>query len=69
MGAYSPSRLINDELKKIINKIIKPTLNGLENLRSRYKGFPICWFNDVDNEPFNRVQCKNGRPGMSNISS
>ena len=27
MGAYSPSRLINDELdKKIINKIIEPTL-------------------------------------------
>ena len=28
MGAYSPSRLINDELeKKIVNKIINPTLN------------------------------------------
>ena len=25
MGAYSPSRLINDELEKIINKIINPT--------------------------------------------
>ena len=34
MGAYSPSRLINDELeKKIINKIIKPTLKGLSEIR------------------------------------
>ena len=33
MGAYSPSRLINKELeKKIINKIIKPTLKGLSEL-------------------------------------
>ena len=40
MGAYSPSRLINDELeKKIINKIIKPTLQGLSELGTRYKGF------------------------------
>ena len=39
MGAYSPSRLINDELEKIINKIIKPTLNGLENLGVGIKDF------------------------------
>ena len=53
MGAYSPSRLINDELeKKIINKIIKPTLNGLENLGSRYKGFLYAGLMIVDNEPF-----------------
>ena len=33
MGAYSPSRLINEELeKKIINKIIKPTLKGLSEI-------------------------------------
>ena len=33
MGAYSPSRLINNELeKKIINKIINPTLKGLSEL-------------------------------------
>ena len=35
MGAYSPSRLINDELeKKIIQKIIEPTLKGLRDLKS-----------------------------------
>ena len=39
MGAYSPSRLINKELEdKIINKIIKPTLNGLWEKNIRYKG-------------------------------
>ena len=33
MGAYSPSRLINNELeKKIINKIINPTLKGLSEM-------------------------------------
>ena len=42
MGAYSPSRLINKELeKKIIDKIIKPTLRGLKDLGCEYKGFYI----------------------------
>ena len=40
MGAYCPSRLINEELKnKIINTIIKPTLMGLGELGTKYKGF------------------------------
>ena len=40
MGAYSPSRLINEEMEnKIINKIIKPTLKGLSELGTDYKGF------------------------------
>ena len=39
MGAYSPSRLINKELeKKIINRIINPTLNGLKDMGINYKG-------------------------------
>jgi phosphoribosylamine--glycine ligase len=33
MGAYSPSRLITEELeRKILNRIVIPTLRGLENL-------------------------------------
>ena len=33
MGAYSPSRLINNDLEdKILIKIIKPTLKGLKEL-------------------------------------
>ncbi len=53
MGAYSPSRLINDELeKKIINKIIQPTLNGLSDLGCQYKGFLYAGLMIVDNEPY-----------------
>ncbi len=53
MGAYSPSRLINEELKnKIINKIIKPTLVGLDKLGTNYKGFLYTGLMIVKNEPF-----------------
>ena len=53
MGAYSPSRLISDELEsKIINKIIKPTLKGLSELGTRYKGFLYAGLMIVNNEPF-----------------
>ena len=53
MGAYSPSRLINNELKsKIINKIIKPTLKGLADLGASYKGFLYTGLMIVKNEPY-----------------
>jgi len=53
MGAYSPSRLITEELeKKILNKIIKPTLNGINDLKTHYKGFLYAGLMIVDNEPF-----------------
>ena len=40
MGAYSPSRLITNELEeKIINKIISPTLNYLKNIRENTLDF------------------------------
>ncbi len=53
MGAYSPSRLINEELKnKIINKIINPTLKGLSEHGSNYKGFLYTGLMIVNNEPF-----------------
>ena len=53
MGAYSPSRLINSELeKKIINKIIKPTLKGLNELKTHYKGFLYAGLMIVNDEPF-----------------
>ena len=40
MGAYSPSRLENISLnKKIINKIINPTIKGLKDLKTEFKGF------------------------------
>lgn len=53
MGAYSPSRLISEEMEsKIINKIIKPTLKGLADLGAKYKGFLYAGLMIVDNEPF-----------------
>ena len=53
MGAYSPSRLINDNLeKKIIDKIIFPTLKALKKLNSEYKGFLYVGLMIVENEPF-----------------
>ena len=53
MGAYSPSRLINAELKKkIINKIIVPTLEGLNQLGCKYKGFLYTGLMIVKNEPY-----------------
>ena len=53
MGAYSPSRLINNELeKKIIDKIIKPTLLGLSELGNQYKGFLYTGLMIVKNEPY-----------------
>ena len=53
MGAYSPSRLINEELeKKIINKIIKPTLKGLSDLGCQYSGFLYTGLMIINNEPY-----------------
>ena len=53
MGAYSPSRLCNSELeKKIINKIILPTLKYLKNQRGRYVGFLYAGLMIKNNEPY-----------------
>ena len=53
MGAYSPSGLINLNLeKKIINKIIKPTLKAIEDLGKNYKGFLYAGLMIKDNEPY-----------------
>ena len=53
MGAYSPSRLMNEELEnKIIERIIKPTLKALTELGSEYKGFLYAGLMIVNNEPY-----------------
>ena len=53
MGAYSPSRLINDDLEdKILHKIIKPTLKGLSNIGTEYKGFLYAGLMIVEDEPY-----------------
>jgi len=53
MGAYSPSRLINNELEeKILNKIIKPTIKGLKEIGTNYKGFLYAGLMIVKDEPY-----------------
>ena len=53
MGAYSPSRLINNELeKKILDKIINPTLKAIKDLGTVYKGFLYAGLMIINNEPF-----------------
>ena len=53
MGAYSPSRLINQVLeKKILNKIIKPTIKALQEMGSNYKGFLYAGLMIVNDEPY-----------------
>ena len=53
MGAYCPSKLINEELdKKIINRIIEPTLKGLKEMNTNFNGFLYAGLMIKDNEPF-----------------
>ena len=53
MGAYSPSRLYNTELdKKIKERIIEPTLNGIKELGVSYCGFLYIGLMIVNNNPY-----------------
>ena len=53
MGAYSPSRLDSDKLnKKILKKIIDPTIKGLKNLNTNFIGFLYAGLMIVNEEPF-----------------
>jgi len=53
MGAYSPSRLINEELdRKILSKIIEPTILGLKEMGTSYKGFLYAGLMIVEGEPY-----------------
>ena len=53
MGAYSPSRLENEKLNyKILDKIIEPTLKGLKELNSSFKGFLYAGLMILEGEPY-----------------
>jgi len=53
MGAYSPAPIINKNLeKKIINKIVKPTLLALKNKKKPYTGFLYVGLMIKNNEPY-----------------
>ncbi len=53
MGAYSPSRLESKSLnKKILDKIINPTLKGLSELNTTFTGFLYAGLMIINEEPF-----------------
>ena len=53
MGAYSPSRLENESLdKKILDKIINPTLQAMKDLNTDFKGFLYAGLMIKDDEPY-----------------
>ncbi len=53
MGAYSPSKMINDDLDtKIIKKIIDPTLKGLKEIGASYEGFLYAGLMIKNGEPY-----------------
>ena len=53
MGAYSPAPIVNKTLeKKIINRIVKPTLKALRAKQKPYTGFLYVGLMIVNNEPF-----------------
>ena len=53
MGAYSPSGFENELLNnKVLEKIIKPTLTALNDMKAEFKGFLYAGLMIVNNEPF-----------------
>ena len=53
MGAYSPALIINKELeRKIISKILNPTLNALKKKKKPYNGFLYIGIMINKNEPY-----------------
>ena len=53
MGAYSPAPIINPALhKKIINRIVKPTLSALKKKGNPYNGFLYVGLMIKKNEPY-----------------
>ena len=53
MGAYSPALIINKLIeKKIINRIVKPTLSALKKAKKPFNGFLYVGLMIKDNNPF-----------------
>ncbi|MEO1928712.1 MAG: phosphoribosylamine--glycine ligase [Nautiliaceae bacterium] len=53
MGAYAPTPLVNDELyEKVKEKIIRPTLKGMQKEGAPFEGVLFIGLMIVDNEPY-----------------
>ena len=53
MGAYSPAKIINRRIeRKILDKIVKPTLQALKKSKNYYRGFLYVGLMIKNNEPY-----------------
>ena len=53
MGAYSPAPILSNELeKKIVSRIVQPTLLALKKKKKNFKGFLYVGLMIVDNNPY-----------------
>ena len=53
MGAYSPAPIVNKVVEnKIIERIVKPTLNALKKKKQSYKGFLYVGLMIKNNDPY-----------------
>ena len=64
MGAISPVPFVDDTLwQKVINKIVKPTIEGIKSENMDYTGFVFFGLIKVGNEPFViEYNCRMGDP-------